>query len=155
MERTCILIKPDALQRNLLGEIIRRFERKGLKIVGLKMMQLEDVVLEDHYAHHKDKPFFGKLRNFMKSTPVIAVVLQGLDAVEAVRIIVGTTKGREADAGSIRGDLAMSIQTNLVHASDSTENAQSEIKRFFKEGELFNYKKVDLNFVYSEDELGE
>lgn len=153
MERTCILIKPDALQRNLLGEIIRRFERKGLKIVGLKMMQLEDVTLEDHYAHHKDKPFFGKLRNFMKSTPVIAVALQGLDAVEAVRIIVGTTKGREADAGSIRGDLAMSIQTNLVHASDSTENAQSEIKRFFKEEELFNYKKVDLNFVYSEDEL--
>ena len=155
MERTCILIKPDALQRNLLGEIIRRFERKGLKIVGLKMMQLEDVVLEDHYAHHKDKPFFGKLRNFMKSTPVIAIVLQGLDAVEAVRIIVGTTKGREADAGSIRGDLAMSIQTNLVHASDSTENAQLEIKRFFKEEEVFNYKKVDLNFIYSEDELEE
>lgn len=153
MERTCILIKPDALQRNLLGEIIRRFERKGLKIVGLKMMQLEDVVLEDHYVHHKDKPFFGKLRNFMKSTPVIAVVLQGLDAVDAVRIIVGTTKGREADAGSIRGDLAMSIQTNLVHASDSTENAQTEIKRFFKEEELFHYEKVDLNFVYSEDEL--
>ena len=153
MERTCILIKPDALQRNLLGEIIRRFERKGLKIVGLKMMQLEDVVLEDHYVHHKDKPFFGKLRDFMKSTPVIAVALQGLDAVDAVRIIVGTTKGREADAGSIRGDLAMSIQTNLVHASDSIENAQSEIKRFFKEKELFHYKKVDLNFVYSEDEL--
>ncbi|MEA1936630.1 MAG: nucleoside-diphosphate kinase [Patescibacteria group bacterium] len=155
MEKTCILIKPDALQRNLLGEIIRRFERKGLKIVGLKMMQLEDVVLEDHYVHHKDKPFFGKLRDFMKSTPVIAVALQGLDAVDAVRIIVGTTKGREADAGSIRGDLAMSIQTNLVHASDSTENAQVEIKRFFKEEELFNYKKVDLNFVYSEDELEE
>ncbi len=155
MERTCILVKPDALQRNLLGEIIRRFERKGLKIVGLKMMQLEDVVLEDHYAHHKDKPFFGKLRDFMKSTPVIAVALQGLDAVEAVRIIVGTTKGREADAGSIRGDLAMSIQTNLIHASDSIENAQSEIKRFFKEEELFNYKKIDLNFVYSEDELEE
>ena len=153
MERTCILIKPDALQRNLLGEIIRRFERKGLKIVGLKMMQLEDVVLENHYVHHKDKPFFGKLRDFMKSTPVIAVALQGLDAVDAVRIIVGTTKGREADAGSIRGDLAMSIQTNLVHASDSTENAQAEIKRFFKEEELFSYKKVDLNFVYSEDEL--
>lgn len=153
MERTCILIKPDALQRNLLGEIIRRFERKGLKIVGLKMMQLEDVVLEDHYVHHKDKPFFGKLRDFMKSTPVIAVALQGLDAVDAVRIIVGTTKGREADAGSIRGDLAMSIQTNLIHASDSTENAQAEIKRFFKEEELFSYKKVDLNFVYSEDEL--
>lgn len=153
MERTCILVKPDALQRNLLGEIFGRFERKGLKIVGLKMMQLEDVILEDHYSHHKDKPFFGKLRSFMQSTPVVAMVLEGVDAINAVRIIVGPTKGREADAGSIRGDLAMSIQTNLVHASDSSENAEIEIKRFFKENELFNYKKIDLNFVYSEDEL--
>ncbi|MCK5332558.1 nucleoside-diphosphate kinase [Candidatus Parcubacteria bacterium] len=153
MERTCILIKPDALQRNLLGEIIGRFERKGLKIIGLKMMQLEDIVLEDHYEHHKDKPFFGKLRSYMKSAPVIAMALEGLDTVEAVRIIVGPTKGREADAGSIRGDLSMSIQTNLVHASDSVENGEIEIKRFFKEEEIFNYKKIDLNFVYSEDEL--
>lgn len=155
MERTLILIKPDAVQRSLLGEIINRFERKGLKILGLKMMQLEDAILEDHYSHLADKPFFGGIRDFMKSTPVVAMVLEGVDAVEAVRIIVGPTKGRAADAGSIRGDFSMSIQTNIVHASDSADNAKAEIARFFKDEEVFNYQKVDLNFVYSQDELGQ
>ncbi len=155
MERTLILVKPDAVQRNLLGEIIGRFERKGLKIIGLKMMQLDDPILADHYSHLADKPFFGGIRDFMKSTPVVAMVLEGVDAVEAVRIIVGPTKGRAADAGSIRGDLSMSIQTNCVHASDSKENALAEVARFFQDGEIFSYKKVDLNFIYSQDELGD
>lgn len=153
MERTLIIIKPDAVQRSLLGEIIARFERKGLKILGLKMIQLEDAILENHYSHLADKPFFGGIKDFMKSTPVVVMVLEGVDAVEAVRIIVGPTKGRAADAGSIRGDFSMSIQTNIVHASDSAENAKAEISRFFKEDEIFNYQKVDLNFVYSQDEL--
>ncbi len=155
MERTLVLIKPDAVQRSLLGEIIGRFEKKGLKILGLKMMELEDIVLDEHYSHLVGKPFFPKIKEFMKSTPVVAMVLEGVDAVNAVRIIVGPTKGREADAGSIRGDLSMSIQTNVVHASDSLENAQAEIKRFFRDEEIFSYQKVDLSFVYSEDELSQ
>lgn len=155
MERTLIIIKPDAVQRSLLGEIIGRFERKGLKILGLKMMQLGDEKLDEHYSHLLGKPFFPRIKDFMKSTPVVAMVLEGVDAVNAVRIIVGPTKGREADAGSIRGDLSMSIQTNVVHASDSLENAKAEILRFFKDEEVFAYQKVDLSFVYSDDELSQ
>jgi len=153
-EKTLIIIKPDALQRNLLGEIIHRFERKGLKIIGMKMMQLEDVLLEEHYSHHKDKPFFESLKKYMKSSPVVVMALSGIKAVSAVRLIVGPTKGYEADAGSIRGDFSMSGQTNIVHASDSLENAEKEIKRFFKPDELFDYKKIDFEFVYGEEERG-
>lgn len=153
MERTLILLKPDALQRNFLGEIITRFERKGLKIVGLKMMSLKEEELDEHYVHHKDKPFFGKLKKFMASSPIIAMVLEGVEAVEAVRIIVGPTLGRKADAGSVRGDFSMSQQHNIVHASDSVETAEKEIFRFFNEDELFDYEKIDLLAVYSEEEI--
>jgi len=151
-ERTLIIIKPDALQRNLLGEIIQRFEQKGLKITGLKMMRMDDVLLCEHYAHHKDKPFFEGIKNYMKSSPVIMMVLEGLEVVNAVRLITGITKGREADAGTIRGDFAMSSQCNIVHASDSKENAEIEIYRFFNEDELFDYQKIDFDFIYGEDE---
>ncbi len=152
MERTLIIVKPDALQRNLLGEIIHRFERKGLQIVGLKMMSINDLKLGEHYAHHKDKPFFDALKRFMQSAPVVVLALEGLEAVNAVRLIVGPTMGRVADAGSIRGDFAMSTQCNIVHASDSVENAEKEIYRFFNEDELFSYKKIDFEWVYGEDE---
>lgn len=152
MEKTCVLIKPDALQRNLLGEIIGRFERKGLKLIGLKMLRVSDLVLDEHYAHHKDKPFFSGLKRFMQSAPVVAIALEGVDAVEAVRIIVGPTKGRAAPAGTIRGDLAMSTQANLVHASDSAEAAERELWRFFNSDELAAYEKVDSAWVYAEDE---
>ncbi len=151
-EKTLIIIKPDALQRSLLGEIIGRFEKKGLKIIGLKMIQLEDVLLDEHYAQHKDKPFFKSLKNFMKSSPVAVMALSGLNAVSAVRLIVGPTKGYEADAGSIRGDLSISGQANIVHASDSPVAAEAEIKRFFRPEELFDYKKADFEFVYGEEE---
>jgi len=147
MERTLIIMKPDALQRNLVGEIVGRFEKKGLKIIGMKMMQLDDLKLEEHYAHHKDKPFFEDIKKYMKSFPVLLMVLEGVQVVEAVRIIVGSTKGIEADAGTIRGDLAMSNK-NLVHASDSPENAEVEIYRFFNEDELFNYKKLDADMIF-------
>lgn len=148
MERTLILCKPDALQRNLLGEVISRFERKGLKIVGLKMMRLDDVLLNDHYQHHQDKPFFDNLKSFMKSSPVVAMVLEGQEAVAAVRLIVGATRGAEADAGTIRGDLAMTTQ-NIVHASDSVDNAVTEIRRFFNEDqEIFEYTKWDTDLIY-------
>ena len=152
MEKTLIIIKPDALQRNLVGDIIGRFEKKGLKIVGMKMMELDDLKLDEHYAHHKDKPFFGNLKNFMKSAPVILMALEGVQVVEAVRIICGSTKGVEADAGTIRGDLAMT-NWNLVHASDSLETAETEIKRFFHDDELFDYRKGNWDMVY-EDEFG-
>lgn len=152
MERTLIIVKPDALQRNLMGNIVSRFEQKGLKIIGMKMIKLEDILLDEHYSHHKDKPFFDGLKKYMKSSPVALMVLEGLEIIEAVRLIVGPTKGRAADAGSIRGDLSMSQQANLVHASDSVENAQAEIKRFFEDKELFTYIKGDWEWVYAEDE---
>lgn len=149
MERTLILMKPDAVQRNLLGEILHRFEQKGLKIVGLKMIHLSDALLDEHYVHHKDKAFFADLKTYMQSSPIVAIVLEGQDVVNAVRIIVGPTKGNEADAGSIRGDFSMSVQVNLVHASDSLENAATEIERFFRPDELFEYKKIDMDYVFA------
>lgn len=149
-ERSLIILKPDALQRGLVGEIFHRFERKGLKIVGLKMMQLEDVALDAHYAHHKDKPFFDALKKFMKSAPVVLVALSGVNAIRAIRLVVGPTKGYEAEAGSIRGDFAMSGQSNIVHASDSNEIAEQEIKRFFRPEELFEYQKPDFPWLYSD-----
>lgn len=139
-------MKPDAVQRNLLGEIIARFERKGLKIIGLKMVQLEDALLDEHYCHHKGKAFFNDLKRFMKSAPVVVMALEGYNAVDAIRIIVGPTAGYEADAGSIRGDFSMSTQSNIIHASDSLEAAEIEIERFFKEEELFRYKKIDEQY---------
>jgi nucleoside-diphosphate kinase len=152
MERTLVLIKPDSIQRGLVGEITRRFERKGLKLVGMKMMHLDEAVVLEHYAHLADKPFFKSVKNFMQSTPVIAQCWEGVEAVNAVRIIVGITKARAADAGSIRGDLAMSFQCNVVHASDSVETAGREIKRFFKPADIFEYDKTEYEHVYSEDE---
>lgn len=154
MERTLIIVKPDALQRNLLGEIIHRFERKGLKVVGLKMAALTDELVQDHYAHHADKPYFPNIKSFMQSAPSVFLVLEGLECVQAVRLITGETKGRTADAGTIRGDFAMSIQANIVHASDSAEHAQTEIARFFRDDELFDYRKMDMEWVYSADERG-
>jgi len=149
-ERSLIILKPDALQRGLVGEIFCRFERKGLKIIGLKMLQLEDVALDAHYAHHRDEPFFDALKRFMKSAPVVLVALSGLNAIQAIRLIVGPTRGYEADAGSIRGDFAMSGQSNVVHASDSVETAEQEIKRFFRPHELFDYQKPDFPWLYSD-----
>lgn len=151
-ERTLVIIKPDALQRNLLGKIIEKLEQKGLKIVGLKMMQLDDVFLEKHYAHHKDKPFFESLKRFMKNSPVVVMVLEGLEAVRIVRLICGATSGRQADVGTIRGDFSMSTQANIVHASDSVETAEKEIWRFFNSNEIFDYQKIDFTQVYGEEE---
>jgi len=151
-EKTLIIIKPDALNRSLVGEIISRFERKGLKIVGLKMIQLNDEILKEHYSHLADKPFFPRIANFMKGWPVIVMVLEGLEAVESVRLITGVTLGRKADAGTIRGDFSMSIQANIVHASDSVENSEKEIKRFFKDEDLYAWERADLDVIYAEDE---
>jgi len=150
-EKTLIILKPDALQRNILGEIISRFERKGLKIIGLKMANLSDELLEEHYAHHKDKPFFKDLKESMKISPVVLMVLEGLEAVRVVRKMAGSTKGFEAEPGSIRGDFALGSR-NIIHASDSQETAKEEIKRFFKDQELFDYHKVMDDILYNPDE---
>jgi nucleoside-diphosphate kinase len=149
-EKSLIIIKPDAIQRNLTGEIISRLEKKGLKILGLKMMNLEDAKIEEHYAHIKDKPFFPGIRDFMKATPVICMAVEGINAVSSIRLLVGPTKAWEANAGTIRGDYSLSTQSNLVHASDSVEAGLAEIARFFKEEELFSYDRVDTDFVYAE-----
>jgi nucleoside-diphosphate kinase len=151
-DRTLVLLKPDALQRNLLGEIIHRLERRGLKIIGLKMMQLDDAILLEHYAHHKDKPFFAGIRDYMKSYPIVAIAISGIKAVTVVRSMVGPTKGFDAPAGTIRGDFSLSMQTNLVHASDPAEDPAGEVSRFFKPEELFSYKKIDFDFLYGEEE---
>lgn len=152
MERTLVLIKPDAIQRGLVGEVIKRFERKGLKLIGMKMMTLDEAVLREHYAHIASKPFYPGVEKFMKSTPVVALCLEGLEAVNAVRLIAGITKAREADAGTIRGDFAMSVACNVIHASDTTENAVQEVKRFFKADELHSYDKTEYLHVYVDDE---
>jgi nucleoside-diphosphate kinase len=154
MERTLILIKPDAVQRGLIGKIIARFEEKGLKLVGIKFLRLSDELLIEHYSHLADKPFFAGIKRFMQLTPVIAICLEGLDCVETVRSLCGITKSREAAPGTIRGDWAMSIQANLVHASDSIETAGNEVARFFDASELLEYQSALTSTIYSEDELG-
>ena len=153
MERTLILIKPDAIQRGLVGKIITRFEEKGLTLVGIKFLRLTDSLLNEHYSHLADKPFFAGTKRFMQTTPVIAICLEGLDSVETVRRLCGITKAREAAPGTIRGDWAMSVQANLVHASDSIETANKEIARFFGKAELFEYESAIISAIYSEDEL--
>ena len=153
MERTLILIKPDAIQRGLIGRVITRFEDKGLKVAGIKFLELTNELCSEHYSHLADKPFFPAIRRFMQQTPVIALCLEGLDCVETVRSLCGITKARAAAPGMIRGDWAMSIQANLVHASDSIETASKEVARFFSDSELFEYQSARTSTIYSEDEL--
>ncbi len=152
MERTLIIIKPDALQRGLVGQVTDRFEKKGLKLVGNKMVKLSEEILLEHYAHIADKPFFPGVKKFMTSTPVIIQCWEGVEVVETVRLITGVTNARQAQPGSIRGDLAMSLQSNIVHASDSVETAKVEVARFFKEDELFDWDMAKAEFVYGEGE---
>lgn len=152
IERTLVLLKPCAIQRAISGEVLARFEKKGLKICGIKMMRLTDDLLSVHYSHLKDKPYFKRVKNSMMKAPVIAVCLEGVEAITAVRSIVGRTNGREAAPGTIRGDYSMSFQENIVHASDSKETAGKEIKRFFKDEELFDWEQSAFPFLYASDE---
>lgn len=152
MQNTLVIIKPSAIQRGLVGEVISRFEKKGLQIVGFKMMYLTDEMLKIHYAHLKDKPFFKRIKDSMQVTPVFILALRGLDAVEVVRKMSGTTNSRKADSGTIRGDYSMSMQENIVHTSDSEENSLIELERFFNEGELFDYQPLLISHLYSNDE---
>lgn len=152
MERTVVLVKPDGVQRGLIGEIIHRFERKGLHLIALKMVNLSDELLDEWYAHHKDKPFFPALKSYMQSYPVVAMCWQGADAVATVRKMIGITKAREAEVGTIRGDFAMSQQLNLIHASEHAEAATKELGLLFGKEDLFEWEKKDLFYVYADDE---
>lgn len=154
MERTFVMAKPDALQRGLVGEVVGRLERKNLKLVAIKMITFDDKLIEEHYSHLKDKPFFPRIRKFMTTTPLVAMVWEGIDCVRVVRDLAGVTKARDAAPGTIRGDLAMSIQCNVIHASDSPETAKAEIARFFKPGEIHGWKSALLENQYSSEELG-
>ena len=153
MERTLVIIKPSAVHRQLIGEVISRFERKGLRLVAMKMIELSDEVLAEHYSHLADKPFYNRIKLSMQTTPVVVCCWEGLDAVRVVRVMSGVTNGRVADAGSIRGDYSMSIQENIVHSSDSPESADIELERFFVASELFEYRRPIDSAMYSSDEL--
>jgi len=148
-----VLVKPDALQRGLLGEIIHRFERKGLKLISIKMMRFTDEILDEWYSHHKDKAFFKDLKEFMKSSPVVAMLWEGIDAIQVVRRLVGVTLGREAEMGSIRGDFSISGQLNLIHASDSPETAKKERLLIFTDKEIIDWQSAEECLFYSREEL--
>ena len=153
MERSVVIAKPDAIQRRLLGRIVTRLEDKGLRLVGMKMVELTDDVLTEHYGHLRDEPFFDELIFFMSSTPSVAMCWEGVDCVSTLRSICGVTKARDAAPGTIRGDMAMSVQTNLIHTADSVETAQTEIRRFFSDSELFDYESLLTGVTYTSREL--
>ena len=147
MQQTLILLKPDAVQRRLVGEVTARFERKGLRLVGLKLVKPSRELAEKHYAVHKGKPFYESLLSFLTSGPTVAMVLEGREAVAACRALMGVTDGVKAGPGTVRGDFALSVQNNLVHGSDSPENAAAEIALWFKSDELVKYAVVDAQWV--------
>jgi nucleoside-diphosphate kinase len=148
MERTLIILKPDAVQRGLVGEIVGRFEARGLRIVGLKFMTVARTLAEEHYAIHKDKAFFAGLVSYITSSPVIVMALEGTNAVVAARNTIGATRPNEAAAGSIRGDLALEVGRNLVHGSDSVENAETELKLWFKPEELTSWTRDTDSWIF-------
>ncbi|MCX7803635.1 MAG: nucleoside-diphosphate kinase [Planctomycetota bacterium] len=147
-ERTFVMLKPDAVARGLIGEIIGRIERKGLTISAMRMERLSRKTVESHYAEHRGKPFFEGLVEFVCSGPVVLMVIEGLSAISVMRKLAGKTAGTEADAGTIRGDLALSNRYNLIHASDSPESAEREIKRFFEDAKFFEASPERLRWIY-------
>ena len=147
MERTLVLVKPDGVQRGLIGSIISRLEQRGLKLVGLKLIQVDDALARKHYGEHVDRPFFRGLVDFITSAPVVAMVWESNDAVEAVRNTMGQTNPTTSPPGTIRGDLGLDIGRNLVHGSDSLESAQREVALFFDDGELLDYERSNDRWI--------
>ena len=147
MERTLVLVKPDGVQRGLIGEIISRLERRGLKLVGMKLLQVNDVLARQHYGEHVDRPFFAGLVAFITSSPVVAMAWEAENAVEAVRNTMGQTNPTTSPPGTIRGDLALDIGRNLVHGSDSPESAERELALFFGAGELLDYTRANDGWI--------
>lgn len=154
IQQTLVIFKPSSLERGLVGRVLARFEAKGLVIAGMKMMQLSPEILREHYAHLVDLPFFPSIVASMTACPVIVMCLKGVEAIQVVRSMTGATNGRQAAPGTIRGDFAMSNQENIIHASSSPEDAEAEIKRFFKPGEIFDYTPATQAFVNAASELG-
>lgn len=148
MERTFVMIKPDGVQRGFIGEVISRLERKGLKIVAMKMIEISKELAMQHYAEHREKPFFDGLISYITSGPVVAMVVEGKNAVKVVRNLVGSTNPVEANPGTIRGDYGMDVGRNIVHASDSLNSAEREINLFFKPEEILEYTKAEEIWVY-------
>ena len=147
LEKTLVLLKPCTMQRALAGEIISIFEKKGFRICGMKMMQLTDALLSEHYAHLAEKPFFQRVKDSMMTAPVVALCLEGVDAIAAVRTLAGPTNGRNAAPGTIRGSYCVSFQENIVHASDSPETATVELARFFKHEKIFQWKQCNYHYL--------
>src|SRR5262245_438018 len=147
MQRTLILLKPDAIHRRLIGTIVQRFEHKGLRIAGMKLVQPDRALAEKHYAVHKGKPFYGSLLQFLTSGPVVALCLEGREAVAVARAMMGGTDGAKSPPGTIRGDFGITVQNNLVHGSDSPENAKTEIDLWFRPTELLDYTLTDAPWV--------
>lgn len=152
MEQTLCILKPSAVGRFLMGEIIARIERKGLIISGMKMIQLDEEILREHYAHLVDKPFFSEIVKSMTATPVVVMCISGVDAVSVFRAMTGVTNGRQAQPGTLRGDFCMSNQANIVHASDSVENAAIELRRFFSPEEIFDWSPAQVSYLYGNGE---
>ncbi len=148
IERTLVILKPDAIQRGIVGEILTRFEKRGFKVVGLKMMQVPRELAEKHYLEHKDKPFYDELVEFITAGPVVVFVVEGKNAIANVRNMVGVTNPEEAFPGTIRHDYGLHIGKNIIHASDSKESAEREIDLFFNIDELINYKRIDEEWLY-------
>lgn len=152
MQRSLILLKPDCVQRRLIGEVISRFEAKGLQIVAMKMLQVTPELSRKHYAEHVEKPFYQSLEDFITSAPVVAIALEGLDAITVVREMLGATNGLKAAPGTLRGDFSSSRQMNLVHASDSEESAARELNLYFDENEFCSYELSLTSFMRAGDE---
>ncbi len=148
MEKTFIMVKPDGVQRNLIGDIVSRFEKKGFKLAGGKLMSIPNALAEEHYGEHKERPFFGELVDFITSGPVFAMVWEGENVIATARQMMGATKPAEALPGTIRGDYGLTVGKNVIHGSDSPESAEREINLFFNKEELVDYDKNDANWLY-------
>jgi nucleoside-diphosphate kinase len=148
MEKTFLMIKPDGVQRNLIGPIVSRLENKGFKIVGAKLMQVSEDLAKTHYQEHEERPFFGELVDFITSGPVFAMVLEGENVISTARLVVGSTNPQEAAPGTIRGDFGLTVGKNIIHGSDSPESAEREINLFFDEAEILDYDLINKEWIY-------
>jgi len=148
MEKSFVMMKPDAVARRLMGKVLNRFEDKGLKIIAMKLIHIDEALAKTHYGEHSEKPFFNDLVSYITSSPSLAMVIEGDDAISLIRKIVGATNPKEADLGTIRGDYAMDMGRNIIHASDSVESAKREISLFFNEDEICEYDLSDNIWLY-------
>jgi nucleoside-diphosphate kinase len=148
VEKTFLMVKPDGVQRQLIGEIVSRFEKKGFHLVGAKLMNIPTELAEKHYGEHKERPFFGELVDFITSSPVFAMVWEGENVITTARQMMGSTNPKDAQPGTIRGDFGVTVGKNIIHGSDSPESAEREIGLFFKQDELVEYTKVINNWIY-------